>query len=711
MNFSPTFRRNVLATSLLLSAAPAMAAELGALRITSGLGQPFRAELEVSDVAANDLKIRIASADQFKRNRLPYPEFLRDAVISVEKKTDGKAVVRLASPTPARSAYVSVLLDIETAGKTRSQALTGLIGGPATPPEKATAKDDTAGPLANGKTYPVRTGDTLSGIASKVKPSGVSLEQVMVGLYETNPRAFAGNMNIVIAGKTLKVPPKNELAKTPPAEAHREVQAQVANWRAYRGRVADMASQQTGQQRAPDTTKGRIVAQTPETAAPSAEAGRDVLRLSRADEKALANAQKKVQVLEEELVARDKAIDEANDRIKELEKNVTDMKALLELKNKALAEQQNRSEGKPDPAQAPAADKPVPAASKPASTEKAAAPEAEEEPIWPWAAGGAAGLAAVLGGLFYWRRRQEEKTEELAAVDEVIATAPPLPPEPVIEPEPEPLPEPVAVEPEPEPPEMSQIVVEPLLEAIVPEPEAPPAAAPTPPPGALLEFTEDFDMLAIPGQAVPLPVSAAIPPAPSPADAIPELEMEALLNDLEEVVPTPAVLTEAVPPPALTPTAEDAEIDAMMAMFAEDLSGTPVPTPAPEPEPEPAVIPDDVVVEPEPAPEPVAESPKPEVENPILDFDFAIEDILAEPPPPPPPAKDEDSLNLTTPEEKAQQEPEELDIGDPISTKLDLARVYIEMGDSEGAREILEEVLAEGDDARKAEARALMDTL
>ena len=218
-------------------------------------------------------------------------------------------------------------------------------------------------------------------------------------------------------------------------------------------------------------------------------------------------------------------------------------------------------------------------------------------------------------------------------------------------------------------------------------------------------------MLAIPGQPAPPPVSAAIPPAPSPADAIPELEMEALLDDLEEVVPAPAVLTEAVPPPALTPTAEDAEIDAMMAMFAEDLSGTPVPTPAPAPEPE--ATPDDEVVEPEPeaVPAPVAEPPKPEVENPILDFDFAIDDILAEPPPPPPPVKDEDSLSLTTPEEKAQQEPEELDIGDPISTKLDLARVYIEMGDSEGAREILEEVLAEGDEARKAEARALMDTL
>jgi len=49
------------------------------------------------------------------------------------------------------------------------------------------------------------------------------------------------------------------------------------------------------------------------------------------------------------------------------------------------------------------------------------------------------------------------------------------------------------------------------------------------------------------------------------------------------------------------------------------------------------------------------------------------------------------------------------DGGDEISTKLDLARAYIDMGDSEGAREILAEVVAEGDEAQKSEAQALLD--
>ena len=45
------------------------------------------------------------------------------------------------------------------------------------------------------------------------------------------------------------------------------------------------------------------------------------------------------------------------------------------------------------------------------------------------------------------------------------------------------------------------------------------------------------------------------------------------------------------------------------------------------------------------------------------------------------------------------------------ATKLDLAKAYQEMGDVEGAREILQEVLHEGDDQQKAEAEALMSKL
>ena len=45
------------------------------------------------------------------------------------------------------------------------------------------------------------------------------------------------------------------------------------------------------------------------------------------------------------------------------------------------------------------------------------------------------------------------------------------------------------------------------------------------------------------------------------------------------------------------------------------------------------------------------------------------------------------------------------------ATKLDLAKAYQEMGDVEGAREILQEVLHEGDDQQKAEAKTLLAKL
>jgi len=45
------------------------------------------------------------------------------------------------------------------------------------------------------------------------------------------------------------------------------------------------------------------------------------------------------------------------------------------------------------------------------------------------------------------------------------------------------------------------------------------------------------------------------------------------------------------------------------------------------------------------------------------------------------------------------------------ATKLDLAKAYQEMGDTDGAREILQEVLHEGDDQQKSEAQGLLQKL
>ena len=46
-----------------------------------------------------------------------------------------------------------------------------------------------------------------------------------------------------------------------------------------------------------------------------------------------------------------------------------------------------------------------------------------------------------------------------------------------------------------------------------------------------------------------------------------------------------------------------------------------------------------------------------------------------------------------------------------VGTKLDLARAYIDMGDPEGARSILEEVLDEGDAGQRREAQSLIKAL
>jgi pilus assembly protein FimV len=48
---------------------------------------------------------------------------------------------------------------------------------------------------------------------------------------------------------------------------------------------------------------------------------------------------------------------------------------------------------------------------------------------------------------------------------------------------------------------------------------------------------------------------------------------------------------------------------------------------------------------------------------------------------------------------------------DEVATKLDLAQAYIDMGDNDGARDILNEVVSEGDDGQKSEAKEMLARL
>ncbi len=68
------------------------------------------------------------------------------------------------------------------------------------------------------------------------------------------------------------------------------------------------------------------------------------------------------------------------------------------------------------------------------------------------------------------------------------------------------------------------------------------------------------------------------------------------------------------------------------------------------------------------------------------------------------------------PETKPEAEAEAAEGGlladvDEVGTKLDLARAYIDMGDPEGARSILDEVMEEGNDTQKDEAKELLSQI
>jgi len=98
------------------------------------------------------------------------------------------------------------------------------------------------------------------------------------------------------------------------------------------------------------------------------------------------------------------------------------------------------------------------------------------------------------------------------------------------------------------------------------------------------------------------------------------------------------------------------------------------------------------------------ENPVEEVDVPVIEDDIPVVD---EPQAEPSEEQDIDLDKLAA----AEDEFDFLAGTDECATKLDLARAYIDMEDMDGARELLQEVLQEGSDQQKQDARGLMDNL
>lgn len=81
----------------------------------------------------------------------------------------------------------------------------------------------------------IRRGDTLGAIARKWRPEGVSYEQMLMGLYQTNRDVFIrDNINLIRAGATLFIPSRDDVLAISAGDAARQVRTHMAAFAKYR---------------------------------------------------------------------------------------------------------------------------------------------------------------------------------------------------------------------------------------------------------------------------------------------------------------------------------------------------------------------------------------------------------------------------------------------------------------------------------------------
>jgi pilus assembly protein FimV len=393
--------RFLFAACLVLPLA-AHAAGLGRLTVLSALGEPLRAEVEITSLQpgeADGLTARLGSPEAFKAAGIEYASALMTVRLAMDRR-DGRPILRLSSTRPIDDPFLDVIIELQWSTGRLVREYTFLLDppqyrekpaaaaqvapapsaqvaqpapvpAPAAPEARPLApRPSAAAPTTTGNTYEVKKGDTLGKIARENMPEGVTMQQMLVALYRANQSAFIqNNMNLVRAGRILQIPDREAAAGVTGSEATSVVRQHTSAWNDYRGKLGAAVAAKPADATPGREATGRITAK-PEAPAPGAQ--RDQLKLSKADAaKSSGSAARAAR--EDDKTSSDRALKEAQSRVTDLEKNVTDLQKLLEIKNKQLA--QIEQQGKP--AAAPAADAPKPAAAeapKPTPAPVAAAP-------------------------------------------------------------------------------------------------------------------------------------------------------------------------------------------------------------------------------------------------------------------------------------------------------------------------------------------------
>ena len=355
------------------SAPQLQAAGFGKLSVLSSLGQPLQAEIELVAVAPEEvasLVAQVASVDAFRAANIEYNPAFNSIRFAVERRGSSQTYLRVSSSQPINEPFLDLLIELTWPSGHLTREFSVLLDPPGfaatqpplveSPPAAAATVEQpaarhpaptgeapgeaaiTTGTTGGTNSYgPIKSGETLSTIALKVKPEGINLDQMLVAMFRQNPDAFLrGNLNLIKSGAILKLPTAAQAQALAAGEAQREVKAHTADWASYRNRLAvGAASAPARANGARQAVTGKIGTAKVEHATPPSAEGREVLKLSKggapvpgASAAKGAAQQERINALQEDLISRGNALKESHARIAELEKNVQDMQKLLEMK-------------------------------------------------------------------------------------------------------------------------------------------------------------------------------------------------------------------------------------------------------------------------------------------------------------------------------------------------------------------------------------------
>jgi pilus assembly protein FimV len=257
----------------------AFALGLGDINMHSALNQRINADIDLLSLRPGDadsIKVILGSPEDFTRAGLDRPYVLNQLRFLVVAKGKGRYRIHVSSEQPIREPFLdfliqvtwrggqllreyTVLLDppvlmpapvqVITAPVTRtvapeSAAVTAPAAPVATPsatpamPEPAPAS---AAAPANANQYgPIRSSETLWSIANRTRPDrSVSPDQMMQAILQANPDAFiSNNINSLKAGQILHIPTASEVAAVDAAAAHAATLKQNEEWRNRRATAA-----------------------------------------------------------------------------------------------------------------------------------------------------------------------------------------------------------------------------------------------------------------------------------------------------------------------------------------------------------------------------------------------------------------------------------------------------------------------------------------